>query len=296
MLAVLLAAAAGVSFGASDFGGAIASTRNDAVRVTVAMQLVSLACIAFIVAVFVNSAFSWTDMAWGALGGVGAALGLTMLYKALSSGSMSAPASITGLVGALVPVIIGVGLGEIPTQLQIWGIGIAIPAAVLVSLGSIRNRSLSGSANPRSHVLMKERSAQTRTLAFVSGLGFGLFFIALAQTDSGLYPLLGARFASLGVLIPVLLLGAGSAQRIDRRDLLPVAIAGVLDAGANSLYLLALGQQSANVTWVAPVVSLYPVATVLLARVFLHERLSRHQIIGLGMAAGALWLIAAGAS
>ncbi len=71
-----------------------------------------------------------------------------------------------------------------------------------------------------------------------------------------------------------------------------IAPAGVFDVSANALYLLAARQ--GLLALVAVLSSLYPVGTVLLARVVLKERLTRPQVGGLGMAALGVVCIAAG--
>ncbi len=92
----------------------------------------------------------------------------------------------------------------------------------------------------------------------------------------------------------VVLTGQGAWAMVHRSDWPAVIVAGLLDCAANSLYLFALVDGS--FTWVAAVVSLYPVATVLLARVLLQELITKVQVIGLAMAAVALVLVGVGAS
>ena len=74
--------------------------------------------------------------------------------------------------------------------------------------------------------------------------------------------------------------GAGLALR--GRVLLMVAVAGVLDASANLMF--AAGSQRGLTSVVAVLGSLYPVTTVALAAVILHERLGRLQAVGAGFA------------
>ena len=295
MVAVVFAALSGLSYGASDFSGALASKRNDSSLITVAMQVVSLASLVIALLWIADGTFLLTDMWWGALGGVGAAIGLTTFYRALATGPMSTAAAVTGLFSAIVPVSAGLALGEIPERITMAGVALAIPAAVMVSVGAMALHSLSKNHSPRERAMAKERTSETRLLSIVAGLGFGLFFIALSRTspDGGLFPLLGARIAPIGVLSLILTAGRGWG-RIGQSDWPAVAIAGVLDCAANSFYLLALDKGS--FTWVAAVSSLYPVSTVLLARLVLSERIARIQIFGMLMAAASLVLIAAGAT
>lgn len=294
MLAVVLAALSGLSYGAADFSGAFASKDNDATVVTVSMQIVSLLSLLIALAVMQPNTSS-TDLAWGALGGLGAALGLTTFYKALALGPMSVAASITALVSAAIPVLAGFLLGDRPNAVTIGGIALAIPAAVLVSVGGIGAKGISISLPPREQFVARSSGNQTKVLATTAGLGFGLFFIALSRTsgDTGLFPLLGARVASIAALA-VVLTATRSWSGVSRSAWPVVVVAGLLDFGANSFYLLAL--DSGSFTWVAAISSLYPVSTVILARIVLNERITALQVLGLALAGGALTLVAVGAT
>ncbi|BBZ06923.1 hypothetical protein MDOR_10920 [Mycolicibacterium doricum] len=68
-------------------------------------------------------------------------------------------------------------------------------------------------------------------------------------------------------------------------------LAGVLDTGANVAMLLAL--QASLLSLSGVLMSLYPVATVLLAIVVLRERVTPWQAVGMAMAVGAVAMIAA---
>ena len=295
MFAVLLATLSGLSYGASDFSGALATKRNDAALVTLVVQIVSFAALGVVLYFTFDGAIVAADLAWGALGGLGATVGLTTFYKALADGPMSTAASVTALIGALLPVSVGLLLGEVPNNPTLFGIALAIPAAIIVSVGGLEAHALSRNLNPRARTAARAQIAATRRLSVIAGLGFGVFFTALAQTsaDSGLFPLVGARGASVAMLAAVLSVRHAWSS-IDRSDMPSIGIAGLLDCSANSFYLLALADGS--VTWVAAVVSLYPVATVLLARLFLKEELTRVQLVGLAMASSALVFVGLGAS
>lgn len=293
MVAVALAALSGLSYGAADFSGALASKDHDSNVVTLNMQVVSLISLVIILIAFPLGQFTVRDLAWGAAAGLGGTLGLTTFYRALAIGPMSTAASITALFSAAIPVIYGLGRGVVPSNLTLVGIGLAVPAAVLVSVGGLAMHGSAVDRPPRERVGSKRQSGQTRLLSLAAGFGFGWFFVALSHTsaDAGLYPLLGARGTSIAVLV-VLLSTTKTWTGIHRSQWLIVGIAGVLDCAANSLYLLALDGD--NFTWVAALGSLYPVSTVLLARVVLKERLALLQVVGLLMAAGALVFVAVG--
>lgn len=292
MFAVLLAALASVSYGSSDFSGAMASKRTDSAVVTVLAQIVSLLTLGVVLVVLPPDAWTLRDFLWGALGGVGVAIALTCFYRALAIGPMSTAAATTALIGALVPLIAGLGFGERPGAITLVGIGVSIPAAVLVSAGGADGRA-SRRLTPRERFATREHQAVTARLSVIAGLGFGLFFVTLSRTsaESGLFPLVGARLASIALLV-VVLTGRRSWSRPYRGSIGHIVAAGVLDCAANAFYLSAL--EDGQLTWVAAITSLYPATTVLMAWVVLKERMTRVQLAGLALAGAALALVAVG--
>ncbi len=292
MFAVLLAAVSSVSYGASDFSGAMASKRTDSAIVTVVAQFVSLIALAAVLVVLPPDEWIVRDLAWGAAGGACVAVALVCFYRALAIGPMSAAAATTALVGALVPLVAGLAFGERPAVLTLVGIGMSIPAGVLVAAGGAHGRA-SLRLPPRERWVARESGAVTTRLAFVAGVGFGLFFVLLSRTstEAGLSPLLGARAASIGILSLVLTAGAGW-SRPHRSSLAHIVVAGVLDCAANVTYLTAVDR--GQLTWVAAIASLYPATTVALAGIVLRERLTRVQVFGLVLAGVALVLVAIG--
>jgi drug/metabolite transporter (DMT)-like permease len=77
--------------------------------------------------------------------------------------------------------------------------------------------------------------------------------------------------------------------------LLPALVAvALLDLAGNGLYVLAT--QAGRLDVAATLSSLYPVTTVILAIVLLHERVSRSHLAGIIMAALAIVLIAGGSA
>ena len=293
MLAVLLATASAMAYGASDFSGAMATRDNDATLVTIAVQAVSLASLAVVLLIWPPTSVAADDLAWGAVGGLGASLGLVTFYRALATGPMSVAAALTALWSTTVPVLAGLALGDRPATVTLVGIGIAVPSAVLVSIDRSTAADAAG-LDPRQRARVSADHGRTRLLATIAGLGFALFFIALSRTspEAGLAPLVGARIASIAALAVVLSTTRRWAAP-ERRWWLVIALAGVLDCAANSLYLSAVHHGS--LAWVAAITSLYPVSTVLLARVVAGERLASNQVAGLAAAAAALALIGVGA-
>jgi drug/metabolite transporter (DMT)-like permease len=98
------------------------------------------------------------------------------------------------------------------------------------------------------------------------------------------------------VSVPLFLIAAVATARHAKRptgkELGVLGGVGALDNGANVMF--ALAAQQGLLTLVSVLGSLYPVATVLLARWFLQERLARWQVAGVVAAFIGVALIAAG--
>jgi len=220
------------------------------------------------------------DLAWGAAGGVAGGAGVTLFYRALATGVMSVVAPVTAVTGAVVPVVAGLLLGERPGALVLVGIAIAIVAVALLAREApgARERPTTG-------------TGRAFALALGAGLGFGAFFVLLDRTgdDAGLWPLVASRSVTFALAVAVAAITARAV--VPRNNALVLAMAtGVLDMAANVLFLIA--NREGLLAVVAVITSLYPASTIALAQVFLGERLARHQVIGVGLAALAVVLIA----
>jgi drug/metabolite transporter (DMT)-like permease len=116
-------------------------------------------------------------------------------------------------------------------------------------------------------------------LAIASGTSIGLYLtaIGLAPDDSGVWVATIGRWVSTIAMVLTLLLVIRTFTRAKFPWLLAV-VSGILDASANGIFQLAT--QRGLLAIVAVIGSLYPAATVVLARIFLQERLNRLQITG----------------
>jgi drug/metabolite transporter (DMT)-like permease len=215
------------------------------------------------------------DLIWAAAAGLAGATGLTAQYRALAVGRMGIVAPVAAVLGATVPVIFGAVAEGLPNAFKLAGFGLAILGVWLIS----RARTGSGRADGLG-------------LAVIAGLGFGLFFILIDQVseDAVFWPLIAARVASLVAMLTVAL--CSRRMGLPTRNALPVVLlAGTLDVGGNTFFLLA--SQSGRLDVASVLSSLYPAVTVILARAILKEHVTRVQGVGIAAALVAIPLIAA---
>lgn len=272
------------SFGAGDFLGGLASRRSSPLRVVAVSQLYGLGLVFLLLPAFPPDVFAVDDLLWGAAAGMSGGAGLVALYRGLSRAKMSVVAPVTAGVGAIVPALYGLINGERPSTLASYGVVVALLAIFIVS----RTRHAS-------EVEAATGSMASRGLpeAIAAGVGFGAFFIFLsnASPESGIWPLVGARLASLALLWLLVTALPGTVSIRKETNVLILG-AGLIDIAANALFLYAT--RGGLLTLVAVLSSLYPAATVLLARLVLHERLGRAQMGGVVLAVAGMALIAAG--
>jgi len=213
-----------------------------------------------------------------ALAGVFAVAGIVGLYTGLAVGRMGVVAPVTGLIAALLPVVVGFARQGMPGGEVVVGIGCAFVAVVLVS----RSRDTSGQRSGIEY-------------AIVGGVGLGLFNVAVGAFPEHAFawPLAVIKATALAGTVAIVLL-ARRPWRVPRPMLPALAAVAVLDLTGNGLYLLAT--QAGRLDVAATLSSLYPVTTVFLAIVLLHERVSRSHLAGIVMAAFAIVLIAGGSA
>lgn len=277
---ILFALLAALAWGVADFAGGLGSRGLGAPRVAFVTQLLGAFAAGLAVVLFPGVGPRFSPLAWGALSGVGSALGTMALYHGLAVGRMSVVATLSGVLAALLPVIVGLALGNTLGTAAALGIVIAIPAILLVSW----HREPDTARSPRAGVLY----------GMLAGAGFGLLFIALSRagTRSGAWPLIPGQIISVLLLVPFALRGMRTGAARPRRAVALTLGAGVLSGTANLLFLAATGRGELAV--IAVLSSLYPAVTVLLARIILSEHWTRSQTIGLVAAVIAVILVSAG--
>lgn len=280
-MAALLALSAAVTYGVSDFLGGVAARRQPATAVALWSHVIGLALMVAVAPLVVGTLTGQALLVGAAAGLIGAAA-LTLYYQAFALGRMSVVAPVAALLSAGVPVVVGVGGGDRPEPSALLGIAVALVAVALIS-----REPADVNADRRSTLL----DLKVLGLAVASGFGFGSFFVALdlASADAGLWPLVGARFASVSVF--ALAGAAGLVAAAPPRTALVAALgAGALDSIANAFYLIALSHGMLSI--VAVLSALYPASTLVLARWVLGERMIGIQRAGLALAAGAALLLA----
>ncbi len=287
-MAAVLALLAAVAYGTGDFLGGMAARRIPASVVVLASNAVGLAGLLVALPLVGDPEFAGRDILIGAAAGIAGAIGVMLLYRGLATGTMSVVAPITAVLSAVVPVGVGLATGERPAGLALPGVPLALFAVALLAREPRVGPAQRPAGLPRTEVLV----------ALGAGLGFGLFFVGLDATgdDAGLWPVVAGRAASVGLFSVVAAVGARR-RSVGMRDtarttMLLLVGCGLLDAGANALFLLAT--QRGLLTLVAVLGALYPAATLVLARLVLGERLVRLQQTGLVVAAAAVVLVTAG--
>jgi uncharacterized membrane protein len=241
-------------------------------------QLVGTAIALALAVIRGESLPSEADVGWSVAAGLGGGIGISALYQGLAVGRMGIVAPITGVMAALIPVAAGIAFEGLPAPLVLVGIGLAFIAVVLVSRVSDERAGPSGVG-----------------LALVAGVAIGLLGVAIAQISDGhvFGPLTILRATEASLIAGIVVVGRQPWR--PARDLWPaMAGVGVMDMAGNGAFLLAV--QAGSLAVAAVLSSLYPVTTVVLATVFLRERVTRSHAVGIALAIAAIAFIAAGST
>jgi drug/metabolite transporter (DMT)-like permease len=274
LAAVFFGLAASASWGAGDFSGGLATKRASVVSVITVVHAIGFVLMLALALITREPIPPLADWIWGAVAGLAGVFGLMAFYQALAVGRMGVAAPITGVVAALLPVIVGLVTEGLPDANHLVGFVIALISVFLVSYAIGTNLNSSGAG-----------------LAVLGGIGFGLFLVFAGQIgDTAVFwPLVAARAASTTMMAFI-----GLRRKLplptDPNLRLPVLAAGGLDAFGNVFYVLAT--QAGRLDVAAVLSSLYPAMTILLAALLLKEQIGKVQLIGIVLALAAISLIA----
>ena len=280
-MAALLALASALSWGSADFLGGVQSRRLSSVAVALWSQVAGAVAL-LVVLLFTRQQLTAEGFAWGVTAGLGTGAALTLFYRGLSGGAMAIIAPISACA-AVVPVAAAFLFGEVPSGVQFGGFGLCLAGAITISIPNRQGRTVAGS--PLAAV----------GLGLAAALGFGLFYVLVDRGSeaggSALWVVGGARVGSLATIL--LIAGASrAAVRITPRALPLLVLTGVLDTGANVLFVIAATKGTLGV--VSVLGSLYPVATVALATVVSREALTAQRVVGGAIALAGVAVLSAG--
>lgn len=288
-MTALFALATSLLWGLADFGGGLLTRRVPALTVVVVSQTIAVAVLGAIVV----ATGAWTETGpqlWYAVtAGVVGPVAMLSFYKALALGPMGVVSPL-GSLGVVVPVSVGLLLGERPGLLQFAGIGVAVVGVLLAGGPELRGAPV-------------QRQAILLTLLAAFGFGSVMALIAEASTTiTGLFlalfvqrvtnVLVGGAALYVSVKRGGRALPEGGGTGLIVRSLPALAFVGLADVAANGTYSIAA--QQGPVAVAAVLASLYPVVTALAARGVLKERLRAVQAAGAGLALVGTVLLATG--
>jgi len=215
------------------------------------------------------------DLLWGAFAGFAGAFGIAAIYQALAIGRMGVVAPVAAVVTGVLPVLFSLRVEGMPDRIQLLGFALALVSIWLV-------------ARPNEFV----DSHRGLGLAVLAGVMFGLFLVAGKQAGHHgvFWPLVAARLVSTTLMLTIVAIAPRDPRPL-RAVLWPIVLSGLLDSAGNALFIAATRHGRLDVA--AVLSSLYPVSTVILARVLLNERISIVQGAGIVGALTSVALISA---
>jgi drug/metabolite transporter (DMT)-like permease len=275
LLSIIYGIVSAATWGAADFIGGLATKRTSPYRVLFLAEIAGLIPFTALALLTGEPIPSTLDLLWGAISSLVGLTGLTILYRALADGKMTTAAPVSALFAALIPVIFGFFTLGAPAPATMMGFGLAFLAVWLISQ--------TDQTHNRRFPLQGLRSLRDLRLPLLSGLFFGLYFIVIhrATLNAFFWPLVMARFAGFAAF--------GIYALLTHQPAMPprevwgfCLINGVIDIAGNAFYILSA--QTGRIDVAAVLGALYPASTVLLAWIFLQEKISPVQTFGVLLA------------
>lgn len=264
MLSIVYGLLSALVWGGADFAGGLASRSERPIRVVTLAETAGLVLLIGLFFLFPEPMPPVEVWVISGIASICGTIGIILLYRALAEGQMSIAAPVSALMGAIIPVVVSGFTEGLPGWITILGFLFALASIWLISQDE-----------KTGHL---QRLSDLR-LPLLSGVGFGLYFVLIHSVaqDYTLWPLIASRSISVPILIAIALIAR---QRVmPQRPLWPLAsLGGFLDVSGNVFFVLA--GQVGRLDVAAVLVSLYPASTVMLAAIFLKERINRTQTVG----------------
>ena len=274
MFGILFGLISALAWGGGDFCGGQAARRTSVVWVLVIGELAGILLLSALALVVREPLPTLANMGYATVAGAFGTLGLAMLYRGLAVGRAAIVAPTSAVVAATIPVLVAALSVGLPGPLRVFGFALALVSIWLVSQAGDAAAIQSGFG-----------------LALAAGIGFGGFFVLIAQAgaDRTFWPLAVARAVALPFTLGILARRGQLWHGPGRNALWIALLSGALDVAGNLFFLLA--KQYGRLDTAAVLSSLYPASTVILARLLLGEQMRRSQLFGLALALLAIVLI-----
>ena len=262
--------------GAGDLLGGIVSRRGNPLAVAGWSQAAGVP-ILLVLVVFVDGEPLRRDLVLGAIAGIGSAVGVSVMYRGFVHSAVSVVAPTASTTATVIPIAVGIAVGERPSQVMAIGLALAVVAIILIG------RTGSTSVNVRSGLAH----------GAVAGVGFGAMVIVYSMTspESGVWSVVGGRVSGSLAVLGFLAI-SGSVWRLSHSNVQPTLLVGVLTTAGLAAFVIAAQTSALIVLGVA--LAMIPTFTAVLAVIFLKEHLIRTQWIGITTAALAITLISVG--
>jgi drug/metabolite transporter (DMT)-like permease len=277
LTASVLALAGALGWGVGDFLGGLAARRLAVLTVLAVSQAVGLAGVLVWVLVSGDAFPGVGELAPAAAAGVAAMVGLAALYRGFAIGAMGIVAPISA-AAPVVPLAVDAAQGEVPGAVQWIGVVLVVTGIVVLS---------------REPTSQSGRIAAGAGLAMFAAVAFGIFFVGIdaGADESTAWAVAAARIASVPLALAAALV-AGVTLAPPRSTLPLLVGCGVFDTTSNVLVATAATYGAIGI--VAVLGSLYPVVTMVLARIVLGERLGVSKRVGGAVALAGAAFVAAG--
>lgn len=278
MLSILFGLISAIGWGAGDFTGGLAARRTGAPRAVFYGEWVGIFILLLVVWI-VGEPFPSARILLIALcaGTIGTA-GLLLLYYSMTAGLMSIATPVSALLAAVLPVFVGMIRDGFPGLATFIGFGFALYSVWMISQGE------DGVTDLLAHI-------SDLKLPLLAGLCFGLYFVIMNEAihdGATFWPMVASRTGGL-ILVSLFLLFTRASLAVTRAAWPFILVNGVFDVMGNGFFILAA--QAGRLDVASVLGSLYPGGTVILALIFLKERLSRAQWVGIAAALVAIVLM-----
>ena len=248
------------------FGGFFAgqASRRGSLLPTLALDIFIGLFVVVPLAFSIAETFTWRDFLIGGLAGLFGMSGAAFLYAGMKKAAYVTVIPVSGVVGALFPVLWGLIDGDSLSALQILGILVGLISIALASGVSLQT--------------FKGPIAGLRD-GILAGLGFGGFYIVIENTSNDTEPLgaVASRFFPLLIIVFILFLINDKPK--PSKEALPFIVgSGLSNACASTCFLLAVNRGLLSITSLLS--ALYPAITVVLAHFLINEKMTRTQVFG----------------